>query len=668
MRTPFRVLLALAFALLALPAPSQEPDLSSQLRKKIRAACFEIVVPKPEQDSIVYEKPLPWDLVPFAERNDKFYSVGTAFAVSDRELVTAFHVLSLGTPSRSFQRFFIRDAAQRTWEIDQIVAADEHRDVVRFTVRDKRFPEWLDLRTDHELNEAVYTVGNAYGEGILIRRGELVGSIPEPMEGAFNHLKSSADVNSGNSGGPLVDAQGKVLGLVVQRRDNLAISLPAAEFKALKPAAVFHNKVTYGFSLVPQHRIIRPRDLTVPLPASLAQTRDQAARGLHALYVQGMEALFKELAQDGFPAGKSAEETLRSIPGNVAPEVYFKSAETNLWDLSDLEYKGHDLPQGGRLVVSSAANLVFLYLRAPEGVEARTLFQKPRAAMDFILQGIRVNRTLGSVDTRILSYGDPLQTGTHVDRWGRTWWRAVWHQEFSDQVKILYGTLVPGGLAMVLREDTWGQLDAWTYDLERILDHVALGYDGKPKAWEAFLAIPEAVPAFLKDTAVSGGANSFRVRNAWIDAEIPKDLLPAEGDASLHLNFGFEPAAGGPRLTLRRFRFETDSGDYVSLIKHSKVPEGSAENKLKPWLDVVNRKAPYDRKQSLEDGKAIVASVHPLQAGKPDLRSQPSIYTLYLSQAQGPKESESLKRLDRLGSALLPADLAEGGRARSPRP
>lgn len=656
MRQFLTLILSAFLAVAAFPTRAQE-ELSAELRKRIRGACFEIVVPKPEQDSVRYEKALPWDLVPFAERNDKFYSVGTAFAVSERELVTAYHVFSLGSASRSFQRYFIRDAAQNTWEVDQVLAADEHRDVVRFSVKDKRFAEWLELRTDFDLNETVYTVGNAYGEGVLIRKGELVGSVPEPMEGAFKHLKSSADVNSGNSGGPLVDIRGRVLGLVVQRRDNLAISLPTAEFKALRPSAVFHTKVTYSFSLAPQQRIVRPRDLVVPTPAPLAAVREQAVQGLKARYEQGMGDLLKELSSDYFPTGKSSEDLLRAIPNNVAPEVYFKSSETNLWQLSDLEYKSHDLPRGGRLILAGAANLSFLYLKRPEGVPARDLFEKPRLAMDFILQGVRVDRTLGSVDTRILSYGEPVQVKLHTDLWGRVWWGAIWHQEFSDQVKILYGTLVPEGLAMVLREDTWSNLDEWTYDLTRILDLVAIGYDGTALSWEAFLGVKEAVPAFLKDLSLERNPGGFRLQSRWIQAAFPKVLLPIEDRASIHLNFGYEPGAVGPQLALRRFRVESDSGDYISLIKFTHVPEGSPENKLKPWREVVERKAPYDRKQSLDGGRASVAAVHPLQASRADLRDQSSIYTVYLSEAQGAKESDSLRRLDRLAEVIVPADL-----------
>ena len=57
-------------------ADSMDPKILA----RVQAATFEVVAAKPVDDNLVYEKPLPLDLLPFQERNDKYYSVGTAFA------------------------------------------------------------------------------------------------------------------------------------------------------------------------------------------------------------------------------------------------------------------------------------------------------------------------------------------------------------------------------------------------------------------------------------------------------------------------------------------------------------------------------------------------------------------------------------------------------------
>ncbi|GHV76427.1 hypothetical protein AGMMS49942_12480 [Spirochaetia bacterium] len=44
------------------------------------------------------------------------------------------------------------------------------------------------------------SIGTAFGEGIVIRNGLIIGTTPEDEAGRWNLLKSSAAVNPGNSG------------------------------------------------------------------------------------------------------------------------------------------------------------------------------------------------------------------------------------------------------------------------------------------------------------------------------------------------------------------------------------------------------------------------------------------------------------------------------------
>ena len=55
--------------------------------------------PSRSHDPLTYEKPLPLELLPFQERNDKYYSIGTAFAIGNNRYVTAAHVLQVGIDS-----------------------------------------------------------------------------------------------------------------------------------------------------------------------------------------------------------------------------------------------------------------------------------------------------------------------------------------------------------------------------------------------------------------------------------------------------------------------------------------------------------------------------------------------------------------------------------------
>jgi hypothetical protein len=63
--------------------------LAPEIIAKIHQTTFEVVAAKPVDEPLVYEKPLPLELLPFQERNDKYYSIGTAFSIGHNRYVTA---------------------------------------------------------------------------------------------------------------------------------------------------------------------------------------------------------------------------------------------------------------------------------------------------------------------------------------------------------------------------------------------------------------------------------------------------------------------------------------------------------------------------------------------------------------------------------------------------
>jgi len=122
---------------------SQVNDLSKAQKDLIYNSCFEVVVEKPVNDSLTYEKELPWDSIPYNIRVDKYYSIGTAFSISETELVSAFHVIDLRRASMMYPKFFIRDANGDVFELDTIESFDTHRDFIKFKVKNKKFTKWF---------------------------------------------------------------------------------------------------------------------------------------------------------------------------------------------------------------------------------------------------------------------------------------------------------------------------------------------------------------------------------------------------------------------------------------------------------------------------------------------------------------------------------------------
>src|SRR5215831_1445401 len=90
------LLIAAALVSVAAATPATAAALTAELQKHVRAATFEVVIRKPTTDSVTYEKPLPLELMPYTERTDNYWPVGTAFAIAPNAFVTAAHVMVLG--------------------------------------------------------------------------------------------------------------------------------------------------------------------------------------------------------------------------------------------------------------------------------------------------------------------------------------------------------------------------------------------------------------------------------------------------------------------------------------------------------------------------------------------------------------------------------------------
>lgn len=655
----FAVFIALLAA--SLPAAAAAPGVESvtemtpETRKLIQDTCFEVVVLRPGKDSLRYERELPWDLVPFSIRNDKYISIGTAFAVSRDEMVTAHHVLELDEKPLSVQQYFIRDAAQNVYELDRVTASEMHRDVARFTVKGRTFDRWLELKPKYELNRAVYTVGNALGEGIVIRRGELIGTIPEEDSGAFVRLKSSADVNPGNSGGPLVDPEGKVLGVVLSRKDNICQSLPTAELEAIKPGtAVFYNKMVFGFSILPENSTVKEFRCEIPLPLTPAELKARAADEFLALYRREMENF---LAPEGgiFPEGDASLEAILEIPTSVFPQVLFKDKDTNKWACTEFKYQGSDLGRDGRCHYTVASEILFNYIMKPEGRSLKGLMENPRETMELFLQGVNLPRKLGGQDTRITSLGDPVRRDALTDRWGRRWAVNVWHLEYSDSAFVGYFTPTTDGVVIIGKFVPSSNVEMWLYDLRRLLDFIYVPYSGKFKNWEEFLQMEEALPECFRDVRFGYVAGkSLTLQTRWLSLSLGKDTLDFGPDATLGLCMGFQRRGATAEWLLRRLAVaESEDENYFVVLKHLNPGERLSESLWKKWCETAKERHPYTRTPFTDAGKTAVARVLPGPAAKEKApESSPEIYTLYLSRSGTVPGKQMKQRLDRVAEGI----------------
>jgi serine protease Do len=157
---------------------------------------------------------------------------GTGFAISsDGYLVTSYHVIN-GADS-----VFIENRAGDRYKVKSIFR-DKIHDLAILKIEDAGFTSFENLpyafkSSESDLGEKVYTLGYpredmVFGEGALSSRSG--------FEGDTTSYQISIPLNPGNSGGPLLDNQGNLIGVISGKQLDLqgaAFAVKSAYLKQL---------------------------------------------------------------------------------------------------------------------------------------------------------------------------------------------------------------------------------------------------------------------------------------------------------------------------------------------------------------------------------------------------------------------------------------------------
>jgi hypothetical protein len=603
-------------------------------------AVFEVVQLKPVVDTTVYERELDWSIIPFAIRNDKYNSIGTAFAISNTELLTAFHVINLGFESQVYNQYYIRNKAGEVFEVDQIVGGSNEKDFLIFTVKDKTFDVYFEFENRFREGQQVFSIGNALGEGIVVRNGLVLGTTPEGDSGRWNLLKTSADGNPGNSGGPLVTSDGRVVALVTARQDNILYSLPSSVILDTSRSNLnYRLKLGYGHLLLP-NRVTQIFETGLSLPQPYSSIRERLTAEYRTFYNNAMGNLFKEAPE--YLTGPNNMWIMNATISTVFPQIDYVDPNDNEWSLSNFSTKSYNLTDDGLLIHAEFSDWNFYKLNKPKSVSLARSYE-PKYIMDTILQNIRLDRTMGNVKYRILSFGDPKTVSSYTDSLKRTWLTAQWLIEFADQVVIMYILPLPNGPAVITVRQSSSVQDVYAWDLKKICDHIWASYYGTFAGWSDFIATSH-VPDFLKSINYrwQAGAKQISFTTGDISLSVNNSVYEWTNDSELFLGPSHYLLDGQIRFGVRRIMLSKDSRqkESVSIVKRLKPNSRMPNNAQESWNDVYEGRFPFNGIPAISakdnEGTIGVTLLSPSQ--KPDLR-----YALYLSM-ENPQNEDNVQR------------------------
>jgi hypothetical protein len=635
------------------PVSGLTAGLSSRTLQLVEDAVFEVLVKKAQNDPAVYEKELDWDLVPYAIRTDDYYSIGTAFAISETELITAFHVISLGYASMVYDRYYIRNSWGKVYEVDQIIAGSNERDFLIFTAKGLSVDNYFQFQREFRTGDPVLSIGNALGEGIVVRSGLILGTVPEEEAGRWNQLKSSADGNPGNSGGPLVTPDGKVVGLAVGLRDNnILYSVPAQVILDLpRDKLLYRSKFSYGHLILANTKT-RVFETETALPGDYREISRRLVEAYDRDYITAMEGLFEEAP--AYLDGPNNVYLLNSVISTNFPELDFVNRNDNNWYLSDLEVKSQQLPDDGILTHASVSNFNLFKISKPKTVSLEQISTDPRYVMDLILQNVNTERTLwGSQSYRILSYGDPSSVSEYRDALGRLWIETHWLIGFEDKVLLMYILPLPDGPVVFMTKQNSSQLKVYQWDMRKTCDHIHAAYVAAFDEWDDFISLGKYTPGFLKDFNFSWQQDTRQISFSYPDFSFQAgpEVFDWNSSSKLFLGPAYYTQENAIQFGIRRIVLQRDlRGREYTLLYKNIQPDPKLGNKAaESWDDLVQAKYPFDGNPgiSAKDNTGSIGVILPAQRPDPGIR-----YSIYLTM-ENPQGEDNLKsRIEALQNGI----------------
>ncbi len=607
-----RMMMAAWIGLCAM-AGAHAASLDPAVLPKIQAATFEVVAAKPLNDPLTYEKPLPLELLPFQERNDKYFSIGTAFAIGNNRYVTAGHVLQVGIGSL-WGPPALRDANGNVYAIDKIEKYSLQEDFVVFSlVKPPANAAALEVNTSASLNSVVYAVGNALGTGVVIRDGLYTSDTPEDQDGRWKWMRFSAAASPGNSGGPLLDKDGKLIGIVLMKsaNENLNFALPIGLIlKAPDHLAVMDQRVPYQLDIfdTTQNSILKEQ---FALPLSFADFSAAYIKRLNAYADAQIKLLLGKDADKLFPRGEGSSRILHATARQGSFPGLIVRSTTGDWEITGKSSKKIPLSSNGYVTAGVAKSNILFHLRKPDNLSASELYGNAALLMDQLAKVGIFQRHVGPEEIKITSLGKPATDTIHVDAWQRRWQVRIWDMPYMNVRAVTFSLPVPDGYVTMLRFAQGAHEYDSVADMNVLTDFIDVAYGGTLAQWKDYLKNSALLPAALKDVTLDFDyGKRFSYRSKRLGFSYAPTLQKIEQDSLLTLGFGFFEDHGKVVWDVGDVQVLANANDpdEVNIQRHV-APSADLDDDFKSeWNKLTHQRHPYDSIAQSDNGQMEIAT------------------------------------------------------------
>jgi S1-C subfamily serine protease len=159
-------------------------------------------------------------------RDNRELNIGSGVFISNKLVVTNYHVVDNGNRIE-----LTRNSDQKKFE-GEIVKVDEFHDICIIKLKNNSSPDFLKLNTNYpKIGTEILVAGSPIGLNGTISKG-IVSNLKKNNPHDNDLLQISAPISPGNSGGPVVNANGEILGISVSQFvgegiQNINFAVPA---------------------------------------------------------------------------------------------------------------------------------------------------------------------------------------------------------------------------------------------------------------------------------------------------------------------------------------------------------------------------------------------------------------------------------------------------------
>jgi len=491
-------------------------------------------------------------------------------------------------------------------------------------------------------------VGNALGQGVVFRDGLYTSDTPEEEEGQWKWLRFSAAASPGNSGGPLLDEQGRVIGTVLRKseNENLNFALPIREIMdAPANVAALDAHLIYSIDNMGNKTASGWLHKTFPLPKTYAGLDALLTAELDRYGDQLKDELFARERDHVFPNGKESLALLYTSQNAVMPGIV-ALGDDGYWDVfSPQKTRSADLGDNGSIAYGSLGESLMVYFQKPDGVPLASLFSDSKKLMDVMLRGLSLPRKIGPERIRITSMGKAALEETYVDHYARKWLVRLWNIEHSDEQLVLFALPVPGGYAGMLRVVNTSRMHGHMGDMKALTDFVYLSYYGTLEQWRELLALRDILPGAFAGIDISFDyGKQFRYTSKRVSLAYGPGEMHITRDSDLKLRFSYFLENGKPVWDVVQVVAgdNKDNSTFFSVSRNERPPRQLDDKYKSRWENIVSRQHPYNKSSYFEDKSTLIGSIYAPHATPEQLSSANLLYTAFYG-VDGKVEQKSIE-------------------------